>query len=213
MTRERVAQKRHRVILATVYGQRLRGAPGCAGALRPQCWAGLGRARGLWKGLWVLTLLLTWHPSEAASVLPGSLCRHDEAVVFSCPVQDGPTLVSLCMTPQLTLRTGYIQYRFGQVGSVELEFPEHRHATQAQFRFAQSSSARGEQVAVSFETQGSTYTLFDYAAGVGTPRVHQQGLQVTVPGVPPQTHTLVCRRPALGSLRSLRTVFPVGSKY
>src|SRR6266480_5829555 len=52
-----------------------------------------------------------------------SLCTKDERVVFSCPVKRPAKIVSVCASKDLTSEHGYLQYRFGLPGKIELEFP------------------------------------------------------------------------------------------
>jgi len=63
-----------------------------------------------------------------AETSPGlSLCATEETVVFSCrTVGKKAKLLSLCGSKVLDEKTGYIQYRFGQPGNVELEFPKEK---------------------------------------------------------------------------------------
>jgi hypothetical protein len=159
--------------------------------------------------LLILAMVLGLHSTcGAAQVTPGTLCQEDEQVVFSCPVKDGSKIVSLCGAKHLTAQDGYLQYRFGRAGRVELEFPAQRQNTQSLFRYAHYFRYQVERLAVSFDTQGYTYTLFDaYEGDTGT-KTHQQGVQITPPGTPSKVITFLCRGPALGMLHSLRTIVP-----
>lgn len=49
-------------------------------------------------------------------------CTPDEKVVFSCSV--GKKTVSICSSPKFSPTQGYLQYRFGVPGKVEMTFPE-----------------------------------------------------------------------------------------
>ena len=157
----------------------------------------------------ILAVVLCLHSAVgAAQVLPGTLCQDDEQVVFSCPVKDGTKIVSLCAAKHLTAQDGYLQYRFGRAGSVELEFPALRQDTQRLFRYAHYFRYQVERMAVSFDNQGYTYTLFDAYEGDTKTRTHQQGVEITPPGAQPTAITLLCRGPALGILHSLRAIVP-----
>src|SRR5712691_7480717 len=69
-----------------------------------------------------------------------SLCAKDEHIIFSCAVKRTAKLpakiVSLCASRDLDKERGYLQYRFGLPGKVELEFPKGRQGTQQQFRYS-----------------------------------------------------------------------------
>ena len=51
-----------------------------------------------------------------------SHCRAQEHIVFSCSV--GKKTVSVCASADLSATSGYLQYRFGPKGALELAFPD-----------------------------------------------------------------------------------------
>jgi len=65
-------------------------------------------------GLFALTALPVW----AAE----SLCDAQEQVIFSCSL--GKKMVSVCASNDFSASKGYLQYRFGQNGALELAFPD-----------------------------------------------------------------------------------------
>lgn len=65
-------------------------------------------------GLFALTALPVW----AAE----SLCDAQEQVIFSCSL--GKKMVSVCASNDFSASKGYLQYRFGQKGALEMAFPE-----------------------------------------------------------------------------------------
>jgi hypothetical protein len=159
--------------------------------------------------LLILVLVLGLHRAcGAAQVTPRTLCQEDERVVFSCPVQGGTKIVSLCGAQHLTAQDGYLQYRFGRVGRVELEFPAQRQDTQGLFRYAHYFRYQVERMTVSFDTQGYTYTLFDAYEGDTKTKTHQQGVQIIPPGAPSKAITFLCRGPVHGMLHHLKTIVP-----
>jgi hypothetical protein len=153
-------------------------------------------------------VLLYWNTKLLADETQRTHCREDEEVLFSCPVKDGTTIVSLCGSKHLTAREGYLQYRFGHAGHIELEFPTQRQETQKMFRYAQYSRYQVNRVAVSFQRGGYTYALFDSYEGDMLPKTHQQGVRVTPSGVARKEVTLMCRRAAIGNLYSLSSILP-----
>ena len=62
-----------------------------------------------------------------------TLCAADERVIFSCVLRQTAKSVSVCASKDLTNEKGYLQYRFGMPGKIELEFPKDRANTQQQF--------------------------------------------------------------------------------
>src|SRR5262249_11408484 len=74
--------------------------------------------------------------TNADELQPNSLCATSEKIIFSCPVKRPAKIVSLCASKDLTSDRGYLQYRFGLPGKVELEFPKDRTATQQKFQYS-----------------------------------------------------------------------------
>src|SRR5258708_2469424 len=74
--------------------------------------------------------------TASGSLRSNSLCARGEQTIFSCAVKRSAKIVSLCASRQLTRERGYLQYRFGLPGKVELEFPKDHQATQQQFRYS-----------------------------------------------------------------------------
>ena len=54
----------------------------------------------------------------------GRLCANDEQVVFAC--KTGEKAVSVCASREASRTSGYIQYRFGKPGSLEMTLPANR---------------------------------------------------------------------------------------
>lgn len=52
----------------------------------------------------------------------GSHCSKEESVIFNCSV--GKNTVSVCASSPIDKESGYLQYRFGPVGSPELAYPD-----------------------------------------------------------------------------------------
>jgi hypothetical protein len=153
-------------------------------------------------------VLLSWNMHVCADEAQATLCRPGEEVFFSCPVEDGTRIVSLCGSRRLTAQEGYLQYRFGRAGKMELQFPKGRQATQRMFRFAQYSRFQVNRVAVSFLRGGFTYRLFDSYEGDISPKARHQGIQVTPSRAGRKEVTLMCREVAIGNLYSLGSILP-----
>ncbi|WMJ08867.1 hypothetical protein [Nitrosomonas sp. sh817] len=51
----------------------------------------------------------------------GSHCQPHEQIIFSCSL--GKKTVSVCASKDLSADNGYLQYRFGQPGRIELNLP------------------------------------------------------------------------------------------
>jgi hypothetical protein len=116
---------------------------------------------------------------EARSLAPTSLCTKDEKVVFSCPLRRSTKTVSLCSSQKLTKDAGYLQYRFGLPGKIELEFPDNRADSLKAFKYSHYFRAKVDSTEISFSRNGYTYSVFDDYNGEEKPTVSQQGLTVT----------------------------------
>lgn len=59
---------------------------------------------------------------NAAVAAEAGHCREQEQTFFNCKLHGGK-VVSVCGSKKLTTTSGYLQYRFGAHGRLELEFP------------------------------------------------------------------------------------------
>lgn len=59
-----------------------------------------------------------------AADAPKSLCQADEDIVFACST--GKKLISVCASQNLSAADGYVQYRFGNEGNIEMSVPESK---------------------------------------------------------------------------------------
>lgn len=68
--------------------------------------------------------------SAVASSIPvhaaESLCEPAEQTFFNCSVAGSGKVISVCGAQNTSANEGYIQYRFGHPGKIELEFPTNR---------------------------------------------------------------------------------------
>ena len=131
----------------------------------------------------LIVACLCFHPArnttlEARSLAPTSLCTKDEKVVFSCPLRRSTKIVSLCSSEKLTKDAGYLQYRFGTPGKIELEFPDVRHESLKAFKYSHYFRAKVDSTEISFSRNGYTYAVFDEYNGEEKRVVSEQGLTV-----------------------------------
>lgn len=78
-----------------------------------------------------------------------SHCSPDETTLFSCELSKGK-LVSLCASHDLSPKAGYLQYRFGKPGNVELALPKQPQGIPKDLALTHSKDASAEYNAVSF---------------------------------------------------------------
>jgi heat shock protein HslJ len=112
---------------------------------------------------------------------PNSLCGTDEQIIFSCRLKRPAKIVSLCASPDLQRDEGYLQYRFGLPGRVELEYPEDHQATQERFEYTHYFRYQVDLTEINFSIEGNRYQIFDAYNGEEKPRVIQYGVTVTPP--------------------------------
>src|SRR5262245_59396824 len=111
--------------------------------------------------VWLLPGVTMKRESSAASkVVPApSLCEETEKVVFSCQLKNPAKIVSLCSSTKLTKTEGYLQYRFGVPGKIELEYPKQRSDAQKSFHYSHYFRAQVDETEISFSSDGYTYTV------------------------------------------------------
>ena len=140
-----------------------------------------------------------------------SLCAQDEHIIFSCAVKRPAKLpakiVSLCASRDLDKQRGYLQYRFGLPGKVELEFPKGRQGTQQQFHYTHYFRAQVDLTEISFNIDGYEYQIFDDYNGEEKPSISSQGVNVTAPGKPKEV-SFVCRSKPKADYSTLQDVLP-----
>jgi hypothetical protein len=134
-----------------------------------------------------------------------SLCARGEDIIFSCAVKRAAKLASLCASPELTKQSGYLQYRFGVPGKIELEFPKDRQGSQQKFRYSHYFRFQVDLTDIKFEINGYEYAIFDDYNGETKPATSAQGVSVTVPGKPKDV-SFVCRRKPKADYSKLQDV-------
>ena len=143
---------------------------------------------------------------EARSFASTSLCAKDEKIVFSCSLKRSMKIVSLCSSQNLTKDGGYLQYRFGAPGKIELESPENRADSRKAFKYSHYFRALVDSTEISFSRNGYTYTVFDEYNGEEKPAVSEQGLTVTTENSKKEVKYL-CRLKAKADYGDLPEVF------
>jgi hypothetical protein len=146
---------------------------------------------------------------------PNSLCAKTEHIIFSCLTKPGRAsslkspskIVSLCASRDLTKDQGYLQYRYGLPGKVELEFPSSHTGTQQQFKYTHYMRYQVDLTEIDFEIAGYQYQIFDDYNGEEKPRISTEGVSVTAPGKSKEV-SFVCRTKVKADYSMLDEVFP-----
>jgi hypothetical protein len=142
----------------------------------------------------------------AAANSPITLCGSEERVIFSCPIAGSGKLISLCASPTIDTKRGYLQYRFGKSGAVELQFPHARANTQLAFRYAHYFRAQVDRTEITFDNQNYRYVIFDDFEGDAKPAVRQAGVRVSRHGANNQEREMKCSGTPLSKLGTLESV-------
>lgn len=147
--------------------------------------------------------------STAQARQPNSLCAKDERIIFSCQVKKPAKIASVCASKDLTSERGYLQYRFGLPGKIELEYPKDRVGTQQKFQYLHYFRARVDLTEINFSIDGYEYQIFDDYNGEEKPSISTQGVNVTAPGKSKEV-SFACRLKAKADYGDLQAVLPGG---
>jgi hypothetical protein len=102
-----------------------------------------------------------------------SHCTPQEDVVFSCTLQSRK-VISVCASKQLLEQPakGYLSYRAGVLGAVELEYPAVRDASSAdKFVFGHYFRYQTDRSWLTFSNGEYTYTVYDNYDGDARPKM------------------------------------------
>ncbi len=116
-------------------------------------------------------------------------------------------IVSLCASADLDKEHGYLQYRFGLPGKVELEFPDSRKGTQQMFQYTHYMRYQVDLTEINFTIDGYQYQIFNTYNGEEKPAISEEGVNVTAPGDARQA-SFVCRTKAKADYSRLGDVLP-----
>ena len=94
-----------------------------------------------------------------------TLCEKSEAIHFSCLVANSKKVISVCGSPALSEDEGYLQYRFGRPGAVELVYPKTKEKTQQQFYWEENNNYQSGSKTLYFEIGSYSYAVFSFEIG------------------------------------------------
>jgi hypothetical protein len=141
-----------------------------------------------------LTATLSLTLATFAMAEEPSHCTPKERVAFTCHLKNNK-VVSLCTAQGLTNTIGYIQYRYGPAGSIELEFPKSREKTQQQFELEIHHPYQTESELLNFNIGKYSYAVFRVVSSdAGSPT--WAGIEITDNRNKnkPKTTTVECKR-------------------
>lgn len=138
-----------------------------------------------------------------------SLCSASERVVFTASVVGSNKLVSICSSSLLDDRRGYLQYRFGRPGRVELQFPSSTQNTQEAFAYTRYTRPLVTYLTLTFSTSEYQYSIHQDDDAEMKPASHLAYITIAPLGKPAadsEELTIRLREPVKGSLMSLEDV-------
>ena len=108
--------------------------------------------------------LILWSTGSYAVSSP--LCAANEQTLWHCVFKNHKSS-ALCASAHLTANQGYLQYRFGVPGSIELAFPSSREQSHDAFRYAYYFRYQANYDTVRFTNNGVAYSLASYDSSDG----------------------------------------------
>ena len=116
----------------------------------------------------------SWDPQK----VPESLCDlNKEIISYTCELVNHK-MVSVCASRNLTAETGYIVYRYGLPGNIELAYPKELRNPVGLFFYSNIWAQLGGQTSLSFFNKPYRYTVFDDWFVKGNDTVYRAGISV-----------------------------------
>ena len=145
--------------------------------------------------------LINAEPAKATS-----LCARDEKTIWSCETTKRK-IVSICSSSQLDKQSGYVQYRFGLPGHVELEYPQQRENTQTAFAYFRYTRPLVTYLGLRFKIKEYDYEVYDNS-NEEERGGSEAGVKVTPAGNTDREVDHRCRKPIVHHLIELEEVVP-----
>ena len=143
----------------------------------------------------------------AESKKVSSLCAPDEQTIWSCETANRKT-VSICGSRQLDKERGYLQYRFGRPGHVELQYPQQREHTQTAFAYFRYTRPMVTYLGLRFKINEYDYEVYDNSNEEQGARSSEAGVTITPAGNTAKAVDHRCRKPVVHHLIELEEVVP-----
>ena len=141
---------------------------------------------------------------KTAAVKSKSLCQSGEQTIWTCATT-GNKVASVCASKDLAEDKGYVQYRFGAPGKIELEYPKERKDSAQKFKYSRYTRPLVTMLTLEFENEGVVYEIHDDDNSEEKPPVRAASIDIADGG---KNASLVCRLPTTGSLMKLEDIVP-----
>jgi hypothetical protein len=160
-----------------------------------------------------LTKRATWVILSGLFISSGAmavtLCDSSEEIVLSCQIKKSDKILSICRSKPLTATTGYLQYRYGRRGAIEMTYPVSKTETQGAFRLQTNTHAEVFDTWFTFKSGKFVYSIYsieDHGTKDKRP-VFRHGVNVTSGKI---ASSKECQEPVQGGLEGLESVVPEG---
>ena len=150
----------------------------------------------------VMAFLSSAHADAAKE---NTLCHQDEQVFFSCRTSDKDRIVSLCGSKDFDKASGYLQYRFGTLANVEMQYPEDAQKSQALLHYGHYFRAQVDRSRIYFSKGAYSYSVFSDYEGDMKPKTSSTGVEVTNTANNKDV-TYSCSGDAVNKIAKLQTV-------
>ncbi len=135
-----------------------------------------------------------------------SLCSKEEQIIWSCTTKKNK-IASVCASKKLKTDQGYVQYRFGKPGRVELELPKAKEGSIGYFRYSRYTRPLVTMLQLTFENDGYTYQIHNDDNSEEKPPIRSSMIEIIKSGSD-KNSSIVCRNPSTGSLMKLEDIVP-----
>ncbi len=166
--------------------------------------------KNIYPKIGLLCLLMSGGLSEnvSAQKTVKSLCSADEQTIWSCTTVKNK-IASVCASKDLTEDKGYVQYRFGLLRKIELEFPKKREESQKAFKYSRYTRPLVTMLTLSFTNNGIVYEIHDDDNSEEKPPVRAASIDIADGA---RKSSVVCKQPTTGSLMTLEDFVPRDEK-
>ena len=117
----------------------------------------------------------------------GTLCERNEINYSTC--LSGSRLISLCASRDLDGQNGYMQFRYGKPGKIEISYPDKTQNPRYVFFESHRSYTDGSESRISFTREGAKYVLFTNTVWATGKITH--GLVISRPGQLPKKYPCI----------------------
>ncbi|MFW5837743.1 MAG: hypothetical protein ACOCVM_07020 [Desulfovibrionaceae bacterium] len=131
----------------------------------------------------ILTLLVASVAVCAATAHAGDVghCLSGEKTIFTCQIKGKTKVVSVCASQDLGPDSGYVQYRFGKPGAIEMTYPANKAGSSQAFRVSTYTRAGTSYNSLSFKNKGVEYVVYDDYVSEGGQEEFASGVKVILP--------------------------------